>query len=314
MERNYKTMKMPLFHNSNHYRKLFWKWLFASVSTFSLTWLWILTKPKQKKIQLVKLFPDQCTIKTDPFMAFKDLRVLSNLSIVDTWINSSVMVKLFKNVWKSSFEETVFLNITYDEDTPDGFQLPKQNHTTNLRAFVLDGVHHHQYHYPTFKASMELVNKLTYLRFSGTGMNILPYNLISAIRSLKVLDLSNNLLDEIGFWWIGCSSHKVFPALRKLSRSHNRFKDLAEIAKNVNDMKFIRVSWLEFQLCFHWQTMFLATPPDWVESLPQQSRKRCVSLPISILPKDRPFEDRHKCYSFKYYIIVSQANGPLSEF
>ncbi len=26
MERNYKTMKMPLFHNSNHYRKLFWKW------------------------------------------------------------------------------------------------------------------------------------------------------------------------------------------------------------------------------------------------------------------------------------------------
>ncbi len=179
-------------------------------------------------------------------MAFKDLRVLSNLSIVDTWINSSVMVKLFKNVWKSSFEETVFLNITYNEDTPDGFQLPKQNHTTNLRAFVLDGVHHHQYHYPTFNVSMELVNKLTYLRFSGTGMNILPCNLISAIRSLKVLDLSNNLLDESGFWWIGCSSHKVFPALRKLSLSHNRFKDLAEIAKNVNDMKFLESLDLSF--------------------------------------------------------------------
>ncbi len=180
------------------------------------------------------------------FHGFKDLRVLSNLSIVDTWLNSSVMVKLFKNVWKSSFEETVFLNITYDEDTPDGFQLPKQNHTTNLRAFVLDGVHHHQYHYPTFKASMELVNKLTYLRFSGTGMNILPCNLISAIRSLKVLDLSNNLLDESGFWWIGCSSHKVFTALRKLSLSHNRFKDLAEIAKNANDMKFFESLDLSF--------------------------------------------------------------------
>ncbi|XP_058629465.1 toll-like receptor 1 isoform X1 [Onychostoma macrolepis] len=199
-----------------------------------------------KKIQLVKLFPDQCTIKTDPFMAFKDLRVLSNLSIVDTWLNSSVMVKLFKNVWKSSFEETVFLNITYNEDTPDGFQLSKQNHTTNLQAFVLDGVHHHQYHYPTFNVSVELVNKLTDLKFSGTGMNILPCNLISAIKSLQVLDLSNNLLEESGFWWIGCTSHKVFPALRKLSLSHNRFKDLAEIAKNINDMKFLESLDLSF--------------------------------------------------------------------
>ncbi|XP_052410732.1 toll-like receptor 1 isoform X1 [Carassius gibelio] len=199
-----------------------------------------------KKIQLVKLFPDQCTIKTDPFMAFKDLRVLSNLSIVDTWLNSSVMGKLFKNVWKSSFEETVFLNITYNEDTPDGFRLPKQNHTTNLRSFILDGVHHNQYHYPTFNVSMELVNKLTYLKFSGTGMNILPCNLISVIKSLQVLDLSNNLLNEGGFWWIGCSSHKVFPALRKLSLSHNRFNDLAEIAKNVNDMKFLESLDLSF--------------------------------------------------------------------
>ncbi|RXN19715.1 toll-like receptor 1 [Labeo rohita] len=205
-----------------------------------------LDQTQTKKIQLVKLFPDQCDIKTDPFMAFKDLRVLSDLSIADTWLNSSVMVKLFKNVWKSSFEETVFLNITYNEDTPEGFQLPKQNHTTNLRAFVLDGVHHHQYHYPTFNVSMELVNKLTYLKFSGTGMNILPCNLISAIKSLQVLDLSNNLLDESGFWWIGCSSHKVFPSLRKLSLSHNRFKDLAEIAKKVNDMKFLESLDLSF--------------------------------------------------------------------
>lgn len=97
-----------------------------------------------KKIQLIKLFPDQCSITTDPFDAFKDLRVLSNLSIVDTWINSSVMVKLFKNVCQSSFEELAFLNITYNEDTPDGFQLPMQNHTMNLRALILDGVHHHQ--------------------------------------------------------------------------------------------------------------------------------------------------------------------------
>ncbi|KAK7149788.1 hypothetical protein R3I94_009183 [Phoxinus phoxinus] len=199
-----------------------------------------------KKIQLIKLFPDQCSITTDPFDAFKDLRVLSNLSIVDTWINSSVMVKLFKNVWKSSFEEIAFLNITYNEDTPDGFQLPMQNHTMNLRAFILDGVHHHQYRYPTINMSVELINQLTYLKFSGTGMNILPCNLISAIKSLQVLDLSNNLLDDSGFWWSGCSSHKVFPALRKLSLSHNRFNDLAEIANNVNDMKFLESLDLSF--------------------------------------------------------------------
>lgn len=199
-----------------------------------------------KKIQLIKLFPDQCSIMTDPFDAFKDLRVLSNLSVVDTWINSSVMVKLFKNVWKSSFEEIAFLNITYNEDTPDGFQLPKQNHTMNLRAFILDGVHHHQYRYPTINTSVELINQLTYLKFSGTGMNILPCNLISAIKSLQVLDLSNNLLDDSGFWWSGCSSHKVFPALRKLSLSHNRFNDLAEIANNVNDMKFLESLDLSF--------------------------------------------------------------------
>uniref|UniRef100_A0A671R176 TIR domain-containing protein n=1 Tax=Sinocyclocheilus anshuiensis TaxID=1608454 RepID=A0A671R176_9TELE len=193
--------------------------------------------------------------ETDPFMAFKDLHVLSNLSILDTWLNSSgiririrmsfiaryvntyeefvfvteastvqqnaVMVKLFKNVWKSSFEETVFLNITYNEDTPD--------------AFVLDGVHHHQYHYPTFNASMELVNKLTFLKFSGTGMNILPCNLISAIKSLQVLDLSNNLLDESGFCLSKTGINVIplniissFPTLTYLCLSFNSIQVIPE--------------------------------------------------------------------------------------
>ncbi|XP_056603808.1 toll-like receptor 1 isoform X1 [Triplophysa dalaica] len=202
-----------------------------------------------KKIQLVQLFPDQCNIKSDPFMMFKDLRVLSNLAIVDTWMNSSVMVKLFKNIWKSSIEEIAFLNITYNEDTPDGFQLPEQKHTTHLRAFLLDGVHHYQYRYPIINTSMELVNQLTYLKFSGSGMNILPCSLIPSIRSLQILDLSNNLLDDSGFWWF-CSSHKVFPALRYLSLSHNRFSDLASIAKKVEDMKHIESLDLSFNSIF----------------------------------------------------------------
>uniref|UniRef100_A0A671R180 TIR domain-containing protein n=1 Tax=Sinocyclocheilus anshuiensis TaxID=1608454 RepID=A0A671R180_9TELE len=132
-----------------------------------------------------------------------------------------MMVKLFKNVWKSSFEETVFLNITYNEDTPD--------------AFVLDGVHHHQYHYPTFNASMELVNKLTFLKFSGTGMNILPCNLISAIKSLQVLDLSNNLLDESGFCLSKTGINVIplniissFPTLTYLCLSFNSIQVIPE--------------------------------------------------------------------------------------
>lgn len=202
-----------------------------------------------KKIQLVRLFPDRCSITSDPFVMFKDLRVLSSLSIVDTWMNSSVMVKLFKNIWMSSIEEIAFFNITYNEDTPDGFQLPEQKHTTNLRAFILDGVHHYQYRYPIINTSVELVNQLTYLKFSGSGMNILPCSLIPSIRSLQILDLSNNLLDDSGFWWF-CSSQKVFPALRRLSLSHNRFNDLAYIAKKVQDMKLIVSLDLSFNSIF----------------------------------------------------------------
>nr|WHE44618.1 toll-like receptor 25 [Triplophysa yarkandensis] len=204
---------------------------------------------RTQKIQLVHLFPDQCVITSDPFVVFKDLRVLSNLSITDTWMNSSVMVKLFKSIWLSSVEEIAFLNITYNEDTPDGFQLPKQKHTINLRAFILDGVHHFQYRYPIINTSMELVDQLTYLKFSGSGMNILPCSLIPAIRSLEILDLSNNLLDESGFWWF-CASHKVFPALRHLSLSHNRFRDIAYIAQKVKDMKLIESLDLSFNSIF----------------------------------------------------------------
>ncbi|XP_051977074.1 toll-like receptor 1 [Xyrauchen texanus] len=218
-----------------------------------------------KQIQLIKLFPDQCSITSDPFETFTDLHVLRNLSIIDTWINSSVVVKLFKNVWKSSVEEIAFLNITYNEDTPDGFQLPMQNHTTNLRAFILDGVHHYQYRYPIINASMELINQLTYLKFSGTGMNILPCNLISAIKSLQILDLSNNLLDDTGFWWSFCSSQKVFPALRHLSLSHNRFGDLAFIAKNVNEMKFLESLDLSFN------SIFIDNPCFWPSHLTELS-------------------------------------------
>lgn len=149
------------------------------------------------------------------------------------------MVKLLQNIWKSSFEELEFLNITYNEDTPYGFQFPIQNHTLSLRAIVFNGVNHYQYRYPTVNMSMDLISQLTYLNFSGTGMNILPCNLISVIPSLQILDLSNNLLDDIGFWWYLCSYESVFRALRQLSLSNNCFLDLAYISKRTHEMKVL---------------------------------------------------------------------------
>lgn len=192
-----------------------------------------------RKVRLIRLFPDQCTITSDPFESLKKLHLLSNLTIVDTLMNSSVMVKLLQNIWKSSIEELEFLNIIYNEDTPYGFQFPSQNHTLSLRAVVFDGVNHYQYRYPTVNMSMDLISQLTYLKFSGTGMNILPCNLISVIPSLQILDLSNNLLDDTGFWWYLCSYERVFPALKQLSLSNNRFSDLAYISKRTHEMKVL---------------------------------------------------------------------------
>lgn len=203
------------------------------------TMLMDLDQTHTKRIRLIKLFPDQCTISSDPFEGLEKLHVLSNFTIVDTLINSSVMVKLLQNIWKSFFEELEFLNITYNEDTPYGFQFPSQNHTLSLRAVVFNGVNHYQYQYPTVNMSMDLISQLTYLKFSGTGMNILPCNLISAIPSLQILDLSNNLLDDTGFWWYLCSFESVFPALRQLSLSNNRFSDLAYISKRTHEMKLL---------------------------------------------------------------------------
>ncbi|XP_026858041.2 toll-like receptor 1 [Electrophorus electricus] len=214
-----------------------------------------------KKVKLHKLFPDKCTILSDPFEIFKELRILSNITIVDTWINSSIMVKLIQNIWKSSFEELVFLNITYNEDTPHGFQFPSQNHTTNLRAIVFDGVKHYQYQYPTVNMSMDLISQLTYMKFSGTGMNILPCKLISVIPSLQILDLSDNLLDDTGFWWFSCSYEDVFPALRHLSLSHNRFYDLAFISKKTYEMKVLTSLDLSFN------SIYIGEPCYWPSHL-----------------------------------------------
>ncbi|KAM6984705.1 toll-like receptor 1 [Aplochiton taeniatus] len=68
-------------------------------------------------------------------------------------------------------------------------------------------------------------------------MNILPCNIISALPSLEILDLSNNLLKEAGFWWFPCMQTSVFPKLRQLYLAHNRFVSLSVISKNTHRMK-----------------------------------------------------------------------------
>lgn len=147
------------------------------------------------------------------------------------------MEVFLKNVWLSSFNEISFVNITYNEDTPDGFQVRTINHTINLCSITFNGVYHYQYKYPKFNMSLEAISNLTYVKLSGTGMNILPCQLISALPSLETLDLSDNLLKDRGFWWFHCVNTSIFPKLRQLSLSKNRFGSLSFISGKTHEMK-----------------------------------------------------------------------------
>ncbi|XP_034152666.1 toll-like receptor 1 isoform X3 [Esox lucius] len=197
-------------------------------------------------LRLVKLFPDNCTVADDPFETLKSMDLVKNLTLVDTWVNSSVMVKLLKNAWVSNIQQLGFFNITYNEDTPDGLNFFGQNYSVHLRSVIFDHVAHYQYKYPSFNISVEALSQMTYLKLSGTGMNISPCNLISALPSLETLDLSNNLLDESGFWWTFCSYTSVFPALKHLSLSQNRFLSLSIISEKTHQMRSLQSLDLSF--------------------------------------------------------------------
>ncbi|XP_062373973.1 toll-like receptor 1 [Sardina pilchardus] len=204
-----------------------------------------LNQTKTQKLNLVKLVPHDCNVVVDPFIALKTFHGLRNLTIKETWINTTFITKLLLNAWHSPIEDLTFINIVYNEDTPDGFQFPDQNATLQIKSITFDGVKHYQYKYPVFNISMEHVTELSYLKFSGTGMNILPCNLMSAMPSLQTLDLSDNLLEETGFWWL-CTPTIIFPSLRHLSLSHNRFIDLASISQQTSQIKLLESLDLSF--------------------------------------------------------------------
>ncbi|XP_061085451.1 toll-like receptor 2 [Conger conger] len=204
---------------------------------------------KTKKIDLVKFLPHFCEVSIDPFESLGQMPFLTNVTFVDSWMNSSVMTKLLKNIFLSQIQEIAFVNITYNQDTPEGIQffgVPGHNGTVSLKSVIFDGVHHYQYNYPKINISVSYLRHMTNLKFSGTGMNISPCNLMSALPTLEVLDLSNNLLTNGGFWWSGCSYTKVFPALKWLSLSHNKFDSLAFISRKTREMNFLESLDLSF--------------------------------------------------------------------
>ncbi|KAJ8373716.1 hypothetical protein SKAU_G00042960 [Synaphobranchus kaupii] len=124
--------------------------------------------------------------------------------------------------------------------------IPGYNDTVKLKAIIFDRVLHYQYNYPIININVSYLQHVTYLKFSGTGMNISPCNLMAAMPSLETLDVSDNLLGDNGFWWPGCLYTQVFPSLRWLSLSHNRFASLGFISQKTHEMKFLESLDLSF--------------------------------------------------------------------
>uniref|UniRef100_A0A3Q0T552 Toll-like receptor n=1 Tax=Amphilophus citrinellus TaxID=61819 RepID=A0A3Q0T552_AMPCI len=205
-----------------------------------------LNETQAKSLRCITLLPDKCNVSDNPFMNLRRMPFMQNLTIENTWINSSFMEGFLKNVWLSSLYELSFVNITYYEDTPDGFVFHNINHTISLSSVIFNGVNHYQYKYPTINMSFEAFSGLTYLKFSGTGMNILPCRVMTVLPSLETLDLSDNLLSESGFWWTPCSHSTVFPKLRKLSLSKNRFSSLSYISRETHQMNTLESLDLSF--------------------------------------------------------------------
>ncbi|XP_020783191.1 toll-like receptor 2 [Boleophthalmus pectinirostris] len=206
-----------------------------------------LNRTRATALRFVAVFPDTCNVSGNPFEKIQKMPQIRNLSVEDTRTNTSFLEQFIKDVLESMVQELSLLNIAYDEDTPGGFRLPNLTHTAQIQSITISKITHMQYEYPKFEINFDLILKLTYLKFSGTGMNILPCNIFSAIPNLETLDVSDNLLDDKGFWWPSCLQEKVvFPKLKQLSLSKNRFYSLSFIAEKTHHIKHLESLDLSF--------------------------------------------------------------------
>ncbi|KPP68529.1 toll-like receptor 1-like [Scleropages formosus] len=190
-------------------------------------------------LTLIKFVPNQCNVSRDIGKGFKGMNGLLNLTFKDTWFSSSVLTKVVFNIIQSSVQTLSFLNITFAQDTSEGVQIhsiPGYNNTVHLKVLSFDTIHHHQYNFPLISINATLFPHLTHLKFSVTGISIIPCNLISALPLLKVLDLSDNLLHDHGLWWPACSFAHVFPSLKELYLRNNKFKNLQFISNHTYEM------------------------------------------------------------------------------
>ncbi|XP_057710049.1 toll-like receptor 1 [Corythoichthys intestinalis] len=199
-------------------------------------------------LKLITMFSDDCNVTGDPFQNLEAMPHVRNVTVENTWLNTSFLEIFLKNIWLSSVQHLKFINITYNEDTPDGlqFHFHPVNHNISLRFVSFDGVLHRQYKYPTLNISFDDLSNVNYVKFSGSGMIILPCKLLTTMPSLETLDMSGNLLKDSGFWWHECSYTSVFPKLKRLLLSKNSFRSLSFISKRTHEMKHLESIDLSF--------------------------------------------------------------------
>ncbi|KAL4660209.1 toll-like receptor 6, partial [Arapaima gigas] len=199
-----------------------------------------LDKTKTESLILIKFVPDFCNVSSDITEKLRNMTYLSNLTFQGTWFNSSVLTKIVCNIIQSPIKALSFRNITFAEDKNGGFHIhsiPGYNKSGKVEFLTFDTIHHYQYSFPVISINATFFSHLYLLKFSGTGMSIIPCNLISDLPSLQILDLSDNLLNELGFWWPVCSNSHVFPALRHLYLRNNKFDNLQFTSNHTYEMK-----------------------------------------------------------------------------
>ncbi|XP_051912093.1 toll-like receptor 1 [Hippocampus zosterae] len=190
-------------------------------------------------LRVLTVFSDDCDVTVDPFLNVRSMPYLQNLTIENTFINSSFLEIFLKTICLAPLQELFFVNITYSEDKPDGmqFHFRPANHSISLRAVTFDKVNHYQYRYPIFNMSFQDALNLKRVKFSGSGMNILPCKILTTLPTLETLDVSDNLLSDFGFWWPSCSDASAFPSLKRLLMSKNRFLSLSFISAQTHKMR-----------------------------------------------------------------------------